>query len=188
MHVSKRAPFSHRRRRTAAAAAALLTTAAMHGSASLGLRFNWTLSAPVGVYREVAGPSRRGDLALLCLPSGIESLGRARNYLSAGSCGRGSSPVLKQVVALPGDEVEVQQNFIAVNGRMLDRSELHDVDSLGRPLAHVPLGHRKVPDGEAWVLGIHRERSWDSRYFGPIPIESIIGRMEPLFVLGRSRD
>lgn len=188
MHVIKRAPFSHRRRRTAAAAAALLTTAAMHGSASLGLRFNWTLSAPVGVYREVAGPSRRGDLALLCLPSGIESLGRARNYLSAGSCGRGSSPVLKQVVALPGDEVEVQQNFIAVNGRMLDRSELHDVDSLGRPLAHVPLGHRKVPDGEAWVLGIHRERSWDSRYFGPIPIESIIGRVEPLFVLGRSRD
>jgi len=158
----------------------------MHGSASLDLRFNWTLSAPVGVYRELPGPSRRGDLALLCLPSNIERLGRARSYLSSGSCGSGSSPVLKQVVALPGDEVEVRQDFFAVNGRMLDRSELRDVDSLGRPLAHVPLGYRKVPDGEAWVLGIHRERSWDSRYFGPIPIESIVGRVEPLFVLGRS--
>lgn len=188
MHVSKRAPFSHRFRSTAAASAAVLTTAAMHGSASLGLRFNWTLSAPVGVYRELPGPSRRGELALVCLPSDIESLGRARSYLSAGSCRSGSSPVLKQVVALPGDEVEVRQDFFAVNGRMLDRSELRDVDSLGRPLAHVPLGHRKVPDGQAWVLGIHRERSWDSRYFGAIPIESIIGRVEPLFILERSRD
>lgn len=186
--MNQGAPLSHRLRRTAAASAALATTAAMHGSASLDLRFNWTLSAPVGVYRELPGPSRRGDLALLCLPSGIESLGRARSYLSAGSCGSGSSPVLKQVVALPGDEVEVRQDFFAVNGRMLDRSELRDVDSIGRPLAHVPLGHRKVPDGEAWVLGIYRERSWDSRYFGPIPIESIIGRVEPLFVLERSRD
>ncbi len=184
--MNQGAPLSHRLRRTAAASAALATTAAMHGSASLDLRFNWTLSAPVGVYRELPGPSRRGDLALLCLPSNIERLGRARSYLSSGSCGSGSSPVLKQVVALPGDEVEVRQDFFAVNGRMLDRSELRDVDSLGRPLAHVPLGYRKVPDGEAWVLGIHRERSWDSRYFGPIPIESIVGRVEPLFVLGRS--
>ncbi|MEB2346061.1 MAG: conjugative transfer signal peptidase TraF [Deltaproteobacteria bacterium] len=164
----------------------MLTTAAMHGTSSLGLRFNWTFSAPVGIYREIPGPSRCGDLALLCLPSDLESLGRARRYLSAGNCGRGSSPVLKQVVALPGDEVEVQQNFFAVNGRMLDRSELREVDSLGRPLAHVPLGHRKVPDGEAWVLGIHRDRSWDSRYFGPIPIESIVVRVEPLLVFGRS--
>lgn len=186
--MSKQAPFSNRLRRGAATSAALLTIAAMHGSASSGLCFNWTFSAPVGVYRELPGPFRRDDLALLCLPSGIESLGRARSYLSAGSCGSGSSPVVKQVVALPGDEVEVGQNFFAVNGRMLDRSELRDVDSIGRPLAHVPLGHRKVSDGEAWVLGIYRERSWDSRYFGPIPIESIIGRVEPLFVLERSCD
>lgn len=188
MAVSKQTLFSNRLRRAAATSAGLLTIAAMYGSPASGFRFNWTFSAPVGVYRELPGPSRRGDLALLCLPSGIEGLGRARRYLSAGTCGHGSSPVLKQVVALPGDEVEVQQNFFAVNGRMLDRSELREVDSFGRPLAHVPLGHRKVPDGEAWVLGIYRERSWDSRYFGPIPIESIIGRVEPLFVLERSRD
>lgn len=115
------ARFSRRLRRTAAASSALLTIPAIHSAESLGLRFNWTLSAPVGVYRELTGPSRRGDLALLCLPPNIESLARARRYLSAGSCAGGSSPVLKQVVALPGDEVELRQNFFAVNGRMLDR-------------------------------------------------------------------
>ena len=183
MRSRAKARISSRLHRATAASTALLVASAVHGSSLLDLRINWTSSAPLGLYREVAGPPRRGDLGLLCLPPGLESFGRSRGYLWAGSCPGGSSPILKQVVALPGDEVDVQQRSVAVNGRFLDCSELHHVDSLGRPLEHVPLGRRKVSDGEAWVLGVYRERSWDSRYFGPIPAESIVGLARPLLTL-----
>lgn len=182
MRSRAKARISSRLQR-ATAATALLIASAVHGSSLLDFRVNWTSSAPLGLYREVARPPRRGDLAFLCLPSNLESFGRARGYLWAGSCPGGSSPILKQVVALPGDEVDVQQSSFAVNGRLLDCSELHDVDSFGRPLEHVAPGRRRVSDGEAWVLGVHRERSWDSRYFGPIPTSSIVGVARPLLTL-----
>jgi len=172
-----------RLQRATALSSALLVASAVHVSSSLNLRLNWTSSAPFGLYREIVGPPRRDDLVLVCLTSDLERLGRSRGYLWAGSCSGGSSPILKQVVALPGDEVDVQQRSVTVNGRLLDCSELHDVDSLGRPLEHVSLGRMKVSEGEAWVLGVHRERSWDSRYFGPIPASSIVGVARPLLTL-----
>jgi conjugative transfer signal peptidase TraF len=125
---------------------------------------------------------------MVCLPEALGGLGRRRGYLPGGNCAGGTSAVLKRVVALAGDAVDLQESSFAVNGRVLDRSALHDVDSLGRPLEHVPLGRQRVSDGEAWVLGVHRERSWDSRYFGPIPIESIMGRVEPLLVFRQAQD
>jgi type IV secretory pathway protease TraF len=57
------------------------------------------------------------------------------------------------------------------------------VDSLGRPLEQLPFGTQIVRDGQVWVLGIHRERSWDSRYFGPVPRSSIVGIARPLLTL-----
>lgn len=183
MRSRAKARILSRLRRATVASSALLVASAVHGSSLLPLRVNWTSSAPLGLYRELAASPRRGDLALVCLPSGLESFGRSRGYLWAGSCPGGSSPILKQVVALPGDEIDLQQRSVAVNGRLLDCAALHDVDSLGRPLDHVGFGRRKVSDDEAWVLGVHRERSWDSRYFGPIPASSIVGVARPLLTL-----
>lgn len=125
----------------------------------------------------------RGALASICLPIGLQDFGRARGYLAAGDCPGGSSPVLKQIVALSGDEVEVGEDYFAVTAQPLDRASLRHSDSLGRPLGHVELGRHRVRDGEVWVLGVHRERSWDSRYFGPLPIASIRARAKPLLVL-----
>lgn len=183
MRARAAARISNRLHHATVASAALLMASAVYGSSLLELRVNWTSSAPLGLYREVAGPPRRGDLALVCLPSGLARLGRSRGYLWAGSCPGGSSPILKQVVALPGDVVDVKLRSFAVNGRVLDRSELHDVDSLRRPLEHVTFGHRDVFDGEAWIFGVRRDRSCGSRYFGPIPTSSIVGVARPLLTL-----
>lgn len=54
------------------------------------------------------------------------------------------------------------------------------MDSLGRHLELFPLGRSVVRDGGVWVLGVQRERSWDSRYFGPIPASSIVSVARPL--------
>jgi conjugative transfer signal peptidase TraF len=152
--------------------------------AAIPVRINWTRSAPIGLYSTHQPDAvTRNDLVVVCLQGGVAGLGRARGYLSAGTCPSGTIPILKQVVAIAGDEVELQRNFFAVNGRVIDRSQCHFVDGLSRPLEPLPFGRRTVREGEVWVLGVHRERSWDSRYFGPIPAASIVGTARPLLTL-----
>ena len=153
-------------------------------ASAITIRINWTTSAPLGVYSmHDVSDLTRNDLVAVCLQDALAALGRARGYLSAGTCPSGATPILKQVVAVAGDEVELQCDVVAVNGQIVDRSQRHSVDSLGRPLEQLPFGTQIVRDGQVWVLGIHRERSWDSRYFGPVPRSSIVGIARPLLTL-----
>ena len=116
-------------------------------------------------------------------------MGRQRRYLLLGDCPEGVSPIVKQIVAIAGDEIEQQEDFLAVNGVVVvDRAPLRSFDSLGRPLDHAQLGHRLVADGEVWVLGSERSRSWDSRYFGAVPVESIVASAKPVLTLGSGAD
>ena len=135
---------------------------------------------PVGLYLETPATLERGASVLVCLPEEVARVGRARGYLPAGSCPDGSSLVVKQVLALPGDVVELQEQFLAVNRHEVESSRIQASDSLGRPLEHAPFGPWPVREGELWVIGLNRERSWDSRYFGPIPVASVVGSARPL--------
>lgn len=154
------------------------------GSPAIPVRINWTGSAPVGLYATLRQASTANtNLVAVCLPGALAARGRARGYLAAGTCRNGGSPILKQVVATAGDEVELRSDCIVVNGRVIDRSQRLPVDSLGRPLELFPLGHHVVREGEIWVLGVYRERSWDSRYFGPIPSSSIVSVARPILTL-----
>ena len=135
---------------------------------------------PVGLYLKTAPELAAGSRVLVCLPSKVAAIGRSRGYLPAGDCADGSSPILKQILALPGDHVDLRRGSLAVNGREVDRSEIRNSDTLGRELEHVAFGSRTVQKGELWVVGSNRKRSWDSRYFGPIPLESVIGGARPL--------
>src|SRR5690606_4053225 len=116
---------------------------------------NWTGSAPVGLYAiSVKTPVSRADLVIICLQGALAARGRARGYLAAGSCPNGTSPILKQVIATAGDEVELRADALAVNGQVIDRSQRLVEDSLGRPLEALPLGRSVVREGEIWVLGV----------------------------------
>lgn len=149
-----------------------------------GLRINTTGSAPLGVYRyRRPADLTRGQLVAICLPVAVSELGLIRGYLPAGDCPGGGSPILKRVVALPSDTVELQETLLAVNGSVIDRTPLRAVDSRGRPLEHARLGRHVVRENEVWVLGVYPDRSWDSRYFGPIPVQGIMGSATPLFTL-----
>jgi conjugative transfer signal peptidase TraF len=155
---------------------------------SLPIRINWTGSAPVGLYlRQHAVAVARNDVVEVCLHSLTAALGRSRGYLMAGGCSNGTSPILKQVVAVAGDEVELRNDFLAVNGRIIDSTSSSSIDSIGRPLEHIPFGVRIVRDGEVWVLGIQRKHSWDSRYFGPVPLSTIVGITRPLLTVASGK-
>jgi type IV secretory pathway protease TraF len=51
-------------------------------------------------------------------------------------------------------------------------------DSAGRPLPHVAWGKRRVAAGQVWLFGFNDRRSWDSRYFGPVPLANVRGEIK----------
>jgi conjugative transfer signal peptidase TraF len=123
----------------------------------------------------------RGDLVLACLPDAIARFGSARGYLLRGrGCGDGIEPVGKRLGALPGDSVEVMRDYVAVNGQRLEHSATLSLDSRGQSVKHVAWGRYTVPTNQVWLFGTKDARSWDSRYFGPVPASSVRAALEPV--------
>ena len=137
-------------------------------------------SCAEGFYRLVDAPIRRGELAAACLPVNAEQEGLMRGYLGNGDCPGGAEPVLKVIGGLRGDKVDVEAGWVAVNGKRLANSATLTRDSVGHLLTHVAWGKRRVAPEEVWLFGLNNRRSWDSRYFGPIPLRAIRGVAEPL--------
>jgi conjugative transfer signal peptidase TraF len=137
-------------------------------------------AAPAGIYRLSAAPIGRGALVAACLPAAIERTGRARGYLAEGDCPAGAEPVAKVIGALPGDELQIEPGFVAVDGVKFPNSQTAARDSAGRLLAHVLSGAYRVGAGEVWLFGFNNRRSWDARYFGPVPLANVRGVLRPL--------
>jgi conjugative transfer signal peptidase TraF len=141
---------------------------------------NTDSAAPAGVYRVVGHDVTRGNLVAACLPIAISQEGLARNYLRTGGCAGDAEPVDKIVGAIPGDIVEIEPGWIAINSKRIAHSATASRDSVGRPLAHVAWGKRQVAAKEVWLFGFNDRRSWDSRYFGPVPIANLRGKLDPV--------
>ena len=77
---------------------------------------------------------------------------------------------IKRVIAVEGDTVRVAGNRVLVNGEPIDEPYL--------PSGTVMPNERpvRVGPGELFVMGDNREHSQDSRVFGPIPVEEVVGR------------
>lgn len=146
--------------------------------------YSVTGSVPVGFYQigkhQTLSTLQRGEYFSFCLPKAVADVGLKAGYLQAGRCPSGSEPLLKQVIALPGDHVQLTDQAIIVNGMRYPAPRLL-FDNTGQKILHrVPYGScvaRKV-----WVYGsgdfVH---SWDSRYYGGITPE-ILNKMTPLWV------
>jgi signal peptidase I len=82
-----------------------------------------------------------------------------------------SKSYIKRVIGVPGDQVEVVQGTVIVNGKPLDESyvppEYRD---------QVSMAPTVVPNGEYFVLGDHRSSSNDSRSWGMVPRRYIYGK------------
>jgi signal peptidase I len=96
-------------------------------------------------------PPRRGDVVVLKLPEPV-----TRDML------------IKRVVGLPGETIEIRDGKVWINGVALTEKYLA-VSTLGSMAARV------VPEGTVFVLGDNRGQSNDSRYFGPVALDQIVG-------------
>jgi signal peptidase I len=111
----------------------------------------------------------RGDIVVFQPPSGYQ---------------QGGVPFIKRVIGLPGDKVSLENGKVFVTppgGSPVQLFEPYVVKASGRTAATVPrdpegTSEWTVPAGEYFVMGDNRPESQDSRFFGPIERDSIVGR------------
>jgi len=79
-----------------------------------------------------------------------------------------SQDLIKRVIGLPGDDVQVQNGVVSVNGTLLPEPYI--------AAAPIYNGNWQVVDGTLFVLGDNRNDSSDSHAWGAVPYENIIGK------------
>lgn len=113
---------------------------------------------------------------------------------------RDGTRLVKRVVGLPGDTIEMRNDRLFINGRpatyqfdeAVDTSRQvglentpegsHPVQMLPSVRAMRSFGPVKVADGQYFMMGDNRDVSFDSRYFGTVPMERILGKAPAVVV------
>ena len=159
---------------------------------SCGYIINVTPSMPYGLYQEVnlktnqSKPITVGSIVLSCLPDQAAKTALDHEYLVHSSrCENGIEPVLKEVIAVSGDKVFLHQDSIKV---VTAKGKIAFYQA---PVLHTSPSGLNVPSliknsqfslkNQVWLYGsYHYQLSWDSRYFGPVNTQEVIGLMKPI--------
>jgi signal peptidase I len=108
-------------------------------------------------FRPFGGPDR-GDIIVLTPPN-VNS----------------DQPYIKRVIGLPGDTIEIHDNHVFINGTQIEEPYLDgELTWCGQVGGSCPTVH--VPSDSVFVMGDNRDNSEDSRRFGVVPEDNIIGK------------
>lgn len=113
----------------------------------------------------VTGKPERGDIAVFDSP-------------------QDGTRLIKRVAAVAGDQVELADGRLSINGVPLEAMDAKDVEVFGDHLAVLNLSHGggpdihglTVPEGQVLMLGDARGNSIDGRFFGLMPASELYGR------------
>lgn len=96
-----------------------------------------------------------------------------------------SEDYIKRIIGLPGDSLRYVDDKLYVNGKAVKepylkpyKSELVGGDLTGDFTLKEITGHKTVPKGYVFVLGDNRRGSYDSRYFGFVKKDKIVGKVD----------
>jgi signal peptidase I len=105
---------------------------------------------------ELGGSPDRGDVIVFRYPPNPEQI-----------------PYIKRIIGLPGDNIHIAAGSVYVNGELLVESYIKIPTNRG--------GDWTVPDNSLFVMGDNRNNSSDSRAWGYVPFDNIIGRAEVIY-------
>jgi conjugative transfer signal peptidase TraF len=137
------------------------------------LLWNASPSVPIGLYAlSKIDTLKPGDLVAAKPPPALSRFMAERFYLPEGL------PLIKHVGAVPGDTVCRQGQVIFIDGDPVATAEFRD--HLGRTLPAWQGCHRLAAK-DVFLLNSEVPDSFDGRYFGVLPLSSVLGRTVPLF-------
>lgn len=127
------------------------------------LAFNWgdPERGNIVVFRDPAGPEVEESIPEAVIRSVLEAIGIRT---------RGRDDLIKRVIGLPGETVEIEGNHVMIDGIPIAEPYL----ALDVTMADE--GPFVVGTNEVFVMGDNRQFSFDSRRFGPISYDDLIGR------------
>lgn len=131
------------------------------------LIYNPTPSAPIGWYKIDANADIKvGSFVAAYAPEHAIKLAVERKYLPS------NIPLLKSVWAVGGAEICTKNGMVSVpNYPVLT---VHSRDSLGRAMPGLS-GCFILKPNEVFLISTEIENSFDSRYFGAVPLENVLG-------------
>lgn len=136
--------------------------------------WNASASVPLGLYRLQSTDQRYvSELVAVMPPEPLATFLAEGKYLPRGV------PMLKRVLALPGQTVCRQGLTVLVDARAVGTAR--ERDGRGR-LLPVWQGCRVIAPGELFLMNWQSADSLDGRYFGPLPAWTVMGRARPLWI------
>jgi conjugative transfer signal peptidase TraF len=135
--------------------------------------WNASESVPIGLYGvQPVGKLMVTSLVVAMPPEPLATFLAEGGYLPRGV------PLIKRVLAFPGQSVCRNKLLISVDGTEMGAAR--ERDRRGRPLP-VWQGCRRVAEGAVFLMNWDEPASLDGRYFCSIPLSAIVGRAEPLW-------
>lgn len=142
--------------------------------------FNTTDSMPLGLYYQIGSCCRTDDIVLLD-PRVMLQVPGYRQGVNNGYF-KPDTRLMKRIVASEGDLVDIAPSGLTVNGKHIPLTEQMRRDSNGRSLTAVQISGYRMPKGEHLVAG-ETAKSFDSRYYGPVPEDAVSAVVMPLLTL-----
>lgn len=95
---------------------------------------------------------------------------------------------VKRVIGLPGDSIEYKEDHLYINNQKINEPYLNEYKSSSNGIPFTGdfslneiTGKTKVPKGYVFVEGDNRPKSYDSRLFGFVKIDKIVGKVDLLY-------
>jgi signal peptidase I len=136
----------------------------LKGDHILATKYNYGLTMPFTTYKFWGGDRvpKRGDIIIFTFP------------------GNHAMDFVKRVIGVPGDTIEVREKNVYINGQPYQKSFEKHTDPFiltqGQGMVRDNFGPVKVDPGNCFVMGDNRDQSYDSRFWGFVPIQNIKGR------------
>jgi conjugative transfer signal peptidase TraF len=114
-----------------------------------------------------------GSIVLVPLPANAAALAARRGYLPL------RIPLLKSIAAVAPQQVCITEGIVRIDG--VPVAAVLRTDGMGRPLRAWSVCRRLRP-GELFLLSTTNPASFDSRYFGPVRADTVLGVAHPIWL------